>query len=121
MRRSPSTEEFIRVKEGGEVTDRITLPKGKGAYACMLGGEDRKTLFLCTSEGTEQDRVAGRSRGWIETVGRGSRPARRCPAAPWPADQVQFRAARDGSSWPISTRIGVSPQWPPRESSCAAL
>ena len=65
---SPSTEEFIRVREGGEVTDRITLPKGKGAYACMLGGEDRKTLFLCTSEGTEQDRVAGRSRGWIETV-----------------------------------------------------
>ena len=65
---SPTTEEFIRVREGGDVTDRITLPKGKGAYACMLGGEDRKTLFLCTSEGTEQDRVAGRSRGWIETV-----------------------------------------------------
>lgn len=65
---SPVTNEFIRVKEGGEVTHRIPLSDGKSAYACMLGGEDRKTLFLCTSEGDEQDRVAGRSRGWIETV-----------------------------------------------------
>ena len=24
--------------EGGVVTDRIKLPPGKGAYACMLGG-----------------------------------------------------------------------------------
>ena len=65
---SPVTEEFIRVLEGGEVTDRIKLPPGKGAYACMLGGADGRTLFLCTSEGSQQDRVEGRSRGWIETV-----------------------------------------------------
>ncbi len=65
---SPVTAEFVRVREGGEITHRIPLGDGKAAYACMLGGEDGKTLFLCTSEGTEQDRVAGRSRGWIETV-----------------------------------------------------
>lgn len=65
---SPVTEEFIRVLEGGVVTDRIKLPPGKGAYACMLGGADGRTLFLCTSEGSQEDRVAGRSRGWIETV-----------------------------------------------------
>lgn len=65
---SPVTEEFIRVREGGEVTDRVKLPPGKGAFACMLGGADGRTLFLCTSEGSQEDRVAGRSRGWIETV-----------------------------------------------------
>ena len=65
---SPTTEEFIRVKEGGEVTDRVKLPPGKGAYACMLGGADGRTLFLCTSTGSQQDRIEGRSQGWIETV-----------------------------------------------------
>ncbi|MEP6871294.1 MAG: SMP-30/gluconolactonase/LRE family protein [Anaerolineaceae bacterium] len=65
---SPVTEEFIRVLEGGIITDRIKLPPGKGAYACTLGGADGRTLFLCTSEGSQEDRVAGRSRGWIETV-----------------------------------------------------
>lgn len=65
---SPTTEEFIRVREGGEVADRIKLPEGKGAYACALGGEDRKTLYMCTSRGSEEDRVAGNSEGWIESV-----------------------------------------------------
>ena len=40
---SPYTGTFIRVREGGEVTDRVPLP---GAVACMLGGEDRRLLFL---------------------------------------------------------------------------
>ena len=44
---SPSTAEVIRVHEGGEITDRI--PVATNAYACMLGGEDMKTLFICTS------------------------------------------------------------------------
>ncbi|MCX6021982.1 MAG: SMP-30/gluconolactonase/LRE family protein [Chloroflexi bacterium] len=62
-----NTFEFLRVREGGEVTHRI--PSGeKHAVACMLGGEDRRTLFLLTSVGTADDRAAGRSAGWIETV-----------------------------------------------------
>jgi sugar lactone lactonase YvrE len=65
---SPTTAECLRVREGGEVTDRIAMPGGRGAYACMLGGEDRRTLYICTSEGDEADRQAGRSRGWIEEV-----------------------------------------------------
>ena len=36
------------MKEGGEVTgDRQTCTKH--AYACMLGGEDRRTLYIMTS------------------------------------------------------------------------
>jgi sugar lactone lactonase YvrE len=40
---SPYTNEFARVRDGGEVTDRVPRP---GGVACMLGGERRSTLFL---------------------------------------------------------------------------
>ncbi len=35
---------LVRVAEGGEVLERIDV-SDMGVYACMLGGEDRKTLF----------------------------------------------------------------------------
>jgi sugar lactone lactonase YvrE len=34
----------VRVRQGGEVLDRIQLDRG--AFACMLGGNDRRTLFV---------------------------------------------------------------------------
>jgi sugar lactone lactonase YvrE len=37
----------IRVREGGEIVDEI--PTGTGVFACMLGGEDGRTLFLCAA------------------------------------------------------------------------
>jgi sugar lactone lactonase YvrE len=64
---SPATSEFLRVTEGGAVTERIPVP-GKWAVACMLGGEDRRTLFLCTARTTLQDLAQGKSAGWIETI-----------------------------------------------------
>jgi sugar lactone lactonase YvrE len=64
---SPPTSEFVRVKEGGAITHRIPVA-GKWAVACMLGGEDRRTLFLCTAKTTLQDLGQGKSVGWIETV-----------------------------------------------------
>lgn len=65
---SPTTREFVRILEGGTVTDRVACAEGRSAYACMLGGDDRRTLYLCTSSGDENDRAAGRSQGWIESV-----------------------------------------------------
>lgn len=47
----PRLKETIRVKEGGEVTHRISTGDF-GSYACMLGGEDRKTLYICTAPGS---------------------------------------------------------------------
>lgn len=44
----PVTREVLRVREGGEVTHRIVTP-GQ-AVACMLGGPQRKTLFLLTGK-----------------------------------------------------------------------
>ena len=37
----------VRLAEGGEVLDEIAT--GEGCYACMLGGEDGRTLFLCVA------------------------------------------------------------------------
>ena len=45
----PRTGSVWRVAEGGTVLDRIQLPEGEHAYACMLGGADRRTLFICAS------------------------------------------------------------------------
>ena len=64
---SPFTHEFMRVREGGAVAERITL-SGKLAVACMLGGEDRRTLFLLTAETSMEELGRGQSKGYIETV-----------------------------------------------------
>lgn len=37
----------LRVREGGDVLEEI--PVGTGVFACMLGGHDGRTLFLCTA------------------------------------------------------------------------
>jgi len=44
---SPVSNEVLRIIEGGEVTDRVKIENQ--AYACMLGGQDGKTLFIMTS------------------------------------------------------------------------
>ena len=41
---SPLTNEAIRVREGGAVTDRVAADRH--VIACMLGGVDRRTLFV---------------------------------------------------------------------------
>ena len=50
----PRTRETIRVTEGGAVTHRISTGD-RGSYACMLGGPDRRTLFICTCAGSGPD------------------------------------------------------------------
>lgn len=45
---SPVGDRFVRVLEGGDVTDIVSVP-GRHAIACALGGEDGRTLFCCTS------------------------------------------------------------------------
>ena len=64
---SPFTHEFVRVRQGGAIAERIPL-SGKLAVACMLGGEDRRTLFLLTAETSLEDLGRGQSKGYIETV-----------------------------------------------------
>lgn len=63
----PATGECRRVREGGDVTDVVKAPE-KGVYACMLGGDDGRTLYLCTAKTTGPELAQGISTGWIETV-----------------------------------------------------
>lgn len=44
---SPPTRELLRVREGGEITHRVAAPGD--AVACMLGGADRRTLFMLSA------------------------------------------------------------------------
>jgi len=39
---------LIRVAEGGETLDELKTD-GMGAFACMLGGDDERTLFACVA------------------------------------------------------------------------
>jgi sugar lactone lactonase YvrE len=39
----------VRVAEGGAIVDEIPAPEGLGVYACMLGGEDGRTLLMCAA------------------------------------------------------------------------
>jgi sugar lactone lactonase YvrE len=38
-----------RIAPGGEIVDEVALPEGLAAFACMLGGEDGRTLLLCSA------------------------------------------------------------------------
>ena len=63
---NPRAPEVVRVLDGGEVTDRVATRHN--TYACMLGGDVGTTLYICSADGTEEDRVAGRSSAFIEVV-----------------------------------------------------
>ncbi len=55
----------LRVREGGEVTQRIAVENE--AFACMLGGPERRTLFICTAPDSNPEKTGDRG-GRIETV-----------------------------------------------------
>jgi sugar lactone lactonase YvrE len=40
-------DRVVRVREGGRILDEI--PAGTGVFACMLGGDDGRTLYLCAA------------------------------------------------------------------------
>ncbi len=61
---SPSINEVIRVLEGGEITHRVRA--SRTTIACMLGGPDRRTLFVLTPS-VNQPGEAGAS-GRVEIV-----------------------------------------------------
>ena len=62
---SPVSGEVLRLREGGEVTRRIEVEHQ--AYACMLGGPERRTLFVCTAASADPAEADART-GRIELV-----------------------------------------------------
>jgi len=63
---APHPGEVIRVQEGGNVTDRINVTTKP--YACMLGGTERRTLFVCTAGSSNPDEVLAHPNGKIEII-----------------------------------------------------
>ncbi len=55
--------QVVRVLDGGEVTHRVPTPQP--TFACMLGGDDGRTLYALTAPGSHPDQVAGMGAGAI--------------------------------------------------------
>jgi sugar lactone lactonase YvrE len=62
----PFGRRILRVLEGGKITASVDLAP-RGAYACMLGATDRRTLFVVTNSSSGPDTVNKRE-GRIETM-----------------------------------------------------
>jgi len=73
---SPVSNECIRVAEGGRILDRV--PLAMQGFACMLGGPDRRTLFICTANDSNPARCREAHSGRIEIV------EVEVPGAGWP-------------------------------------
>lgn len=73
---SPVSGAVLRVVQGGKVTHKI--PVATEAYACMLGGPGRRTLFVCTASETIPEKCREKQDGRIETI------EVEVPGAGWP-------------------------------------
>lgn len=60
-------ERFIRMEQGGAVTDEVPVP-GRVAVDCRLGGSDGRTLFLGTADDVMPGVTAGTRSGRVEAV-----------------------------------------------------
>ena len=74
---SAYTGEFLRVRDGGEITHVIETP-GAMAIATALGGDDRRTLFLVVAE------IAPEAMGTSDSKGRIEQVRVDVPGAGWP-------------------------------------
>jgi sugar lactone lactonase YvrE len=60
------THQCVRVREGGEITATATC--SQNAYACMLGGDDRQTLYVMTSGTSDRFKIADHRQSCIASV-----------------------------------------------------
>lgn len=58
--------QVVRVEEGGAVTHRVATPMP--TFACMLGGEDGRTLYALCAPGSHPDECAGKAAGSIHSM-----------------------------------------------------
>lgn len=63
----PAGKRVLRVFEGGRIDREITFEAGRGAYTCVLGGRERRTLYIVTNT-SSGPQMAERRDGCIETV-----------------------------------------------------
>jgi sugar lactone lactonase YvrE len=58
--------ECVRVAEGGEIVERVVT--SRGCFACMLGGDDRRTLYLVTADSSDAAKARAARNGALEQV-----------------------------------------------------
>ena len=58
--------ECVRVAEGGEILERVTT--SMNCFACMLGDDDRRTLYMITAPESHDAKARVERRGAIEKV-----------------------------------------------------
>ena len=58
--------ECVRFAEGGEVLERVTT--SMHCFACMLGDDDRRTLYLVTAADSDGNKAPLARNGAIEKV-----------------------------------------------------
>ena len=63
---SPTTKAVVRIEKGGNITDIINTPKG--AFACMLGGKERKTLYVIISNSSDPEEAQASPEGEIHSI-----------------------------------------------------
>ena len=63
---SPSTNDVIRVQEGGDLLDKVEVDRG--AFACMLGGENGNTLFISTANDSTEEACLKERSARIEVI-----------------------------------------------------
>jgi sugar lactone lactonase YvrE len=63
---SPFSGDCVRVHEGGRISATVKL--STQPFACMLGGIDRKTLFICTAADADPAKCVAERSGRIEHV-----------------------------------------------------
>ena len=65
---SPTSHQILRVAEGGEVLDEVRTSDERQPFACMLGGPDRRTLYVCTAPDSDPAHAREARAGRIEAV-----------------------------------------------------
>jgi sugar lactone lactonase YvrE len=63
----PLSGKVVRVAEGGAVLRTITTGRA-GAFACVLGDDDRRTLYVCTAGSSDPAECKRRRDGRIERI-----------------------------------------------------
>jgi sugar lactone lactonase YvrE len=63
---NPFAAECVRVAEGGEVLERVAT--SMNCFACMLGDDDRRTLYLVTAPDSHDTKARAARHGAIERV-----------------------------------------------------
>jgi len=58
--------ECVRVAEGGAIVERVIT--SQGCFACMLGDEDRRTLYLVTAASSDAAKARADRNGGLEKV-----------------------------------------------------